>query len=90
MCFLFSVCHDIYPRKDEDLFRVKSADALIGQEMKNLGGYSDGAHLLPFRTEKLSPSALMVLSYDGRVGRRHFYESSLLNCNGLSSFIAIS
>jgi hypothetical protein len=29
---------------------------------KNLnGGSSEGVHLFPFRTEKLSPSALMVL-----------------------------
>ncbi len=27
------------------------------------GGYSDGDHLFPFRTEKLSPSAQMVLPY---------------------------
>ena len=26
-----------------------------------LGGYSDGDHLFPFRTEKLSPPAPMVL-----------------------------
>ena len=25
------------------------------------GGYSEGVHLFPFRTEKLSPSAQMVL-----------------------------
>ena len=29
-----------------------------------------GKHLFPFRTEQLSPSALMVLSQDGRVSRR--------------------
>jgi hypothetical protein len=27
------------------------------------GGYSDGDHLFPYRTEKLSPSAQMVLPY---------------------------
>ena len=37
---------------------------------RNVGGYSEGDHLLPFRTEKLSPSALMVLPLGGRVGRR--------------------
>ena len=30
-----------------------------------------GIHLLPFRTEKLSPIAPMVLHYSGRVGSRH-------------------
>ncbi len=28
---------------------------------KPYGGYGGGAHLFPFRTEKLSPPALMVL-----------------------------
>ena len=31
-----------------------------------------GFHLFPFRTEKLSPTAPMVLHTRGRVGRRHF------------------
>ena len=31
-------------------------------------------HLFPFRTEKLSTVAPMVLHTRGRVGRRHFYE----------------
>ena len=35
-----------------------------------VGGYSEGVHLFPFRTEKLSSSALMVLPYGGRVSRR--------------------
>ena len=30
---------------------------------KNLGGYSIGVHLLPFRTEKLRPIAQMVLPF---------------------------
>ena len=30
---------------------------------KNLGGYSAGAHLFPFRTEKLRPVAQMVLPF---------------------------
>ena len=33
-----------------------------------------GFHLFPFRTEKLSPSALMVLPVGGRVGRRPFFK----------------
>ena len=32
-------------------------------------------HLFPFRTEKLSTVAPMVLHTRGRVGRRHFHES---------------
>ena len=32
-----------------------------------------GIHLFPFRTEKLSPSALMVLPIGGRVSRRPFF-----------------
>ena len=36
------------------------------------GGYSVGDHLFPFRTEKLSPTAPMVLHTRGRVGRRQF------------------
>ena len=31
-----------------------------------------GFHLFPFRTEKLSPTAPMVLHTRGRVGRRQF------------------
>ena len=34
---------------------------------KNLGGYSTGVHLFPYRTEKLRPVAQMVLPYGGRV-----------------------
>ena len=32
-----------------------------GPGLRNAGGYSERAHLFPFRTEKLSLSALMVL-----------------------------
>ena len=32
---------------------------------KNLGGYSTGVHLFPFRTEKLRPVAQMVLPLVG-------------------------
>ena len=34
------------------------------------GGYCAGAHLFPFRTEKLSPAAPMILHHCGKVGRR--------------------
>ena len=38
---------------------------------RDCGGYSAGAHLFPFRTEKLKPAAPMVLPEEGgRVGRR--------------------
>ena len=33
-----------------------------------------GFHLFPFRTEKLSPSAPMVLRNSGRVGSRRFLQ----------------
>ena len=36
------------------------------------GDYCIGVHLFPFRTEKLSPIALMVLGFPGRVSRRLF------------------
>ena len=36
-----------------------------------------GTHLLPFRTEKLSPLAPMVLPQGGRVGRRLSLKSAL-------------
>ena len=45
-------------------------------------------HLLPFRTEKLSPSAPMVLrKWESR--SPPFYESSVFNYTGLSPFVAI-
>ena len=41
-----------------------AAEAAIGYiPIQNLGGHGDGAHPLPFRTGKLSPSAPMVLLY---------------------------
>ena len=41
------------------------------------GGYSVGDHLFPFRTEKLSPTAPMVLPTRGRVGRRQLFYKPL-------------
>ena len=35
---------------------------------------ASGFHLFPFRTEKLSPIAPMVLRRSGRVGRRLFFK----------------
>ena len=52
-----------------------------------------GFHLFPFRTEKLSPTAPMVLHTRGRVGRRHFTKalSSIWTrgffCSTLADFI---
>ena len=39
-------------------------------EQRFVGGYSAKGHLFPFRTEKLSFAAPMVLPLGGRVGRR--------------------
>ena len=51
---------------------VKEIPSVFQREktIKVVGGYSEGVHLFPFRTEKLSSSALMVLPYGGRVSRR--------------------
>ena len=51
---------------------VKEIQSVFQREktIKVVGGYSEGVHLFPFRTEKLSSSALMVLPYGGRVSRR--------------------
>ena len=49
-----------------------------------------GFHLFPFRTEKLSPTAPMVLHTRGRVGRRHFFESSSLATMLMRSFFCAS
>ena len=52
--------------------------------IKVVGGYSEGVHLFPFRTEKLSSSALMVLPYGGRVSRRQpKLKRSCINLQGL-------
>ena len=40
-----------------------------------VGGYSVGVHLFPFRTEKLSSTAPMVLPHGGRVGRCQLFFS---------------
>ena len=42
---------------------------LLGRRLTR-GGYCAGAHLFPFRTEKLSPAAPMILHQCGKVGRR--------------------
>lgn len=40
---------------------------------------ASGFHLFPFRTEKLSPFAPMVLRNSGRVGRRRFFMEAPLS-----------
>ena len=45
------------------------------QAQRFVGGYSWGVHLFPFRTEKLSPYAPMVLPLGGRVGRCQLFLS---------------
>ena len=48
------------------------------------GGYRVGEHLLPFRTEKLSPTSPMILQQVcGKVGRRQ------TNTKRVNHFIAI-
>ena len=49
------------------------------RQLRIVGGYSEEVHLFPFRTEKLSSSAPMVLPLGGRVGRRqpNIYPSPL-------------
>lgn len=45
----------------------------VGQKKYKIfiGGYREGEHLLPFRTEKLSPLSPMILQQVcGKVGRR--------------------
>ena len=49
-----------------------------------------GFHLFPFRTEKLSPPAPMVLHTRGRVGHRHFQESLSSEKNTGSLFLRYS
>ena len=53
------------------------------------GVYSGGDHLFPFRTEKLSPPAQMVLGLKpGRVCRCQFYNKTpSINLGGVFCFI---
>ena len=51
---------------------------------RDCGGYSVGVHLFPFRTEKLKPTAPMVLPEEGgRVGRRPIPYSPSSEIEGL-------
>ena len=52
-----------------------------------------GFHLFPFRTEKLSPSAPMVLPTRGRVGRRQLFkmkERAFVRTNARSCYDVLS
>jgi hypothetical protein len=60
--FLYQIKH----YKTSSLLRTSN----IKGEQRIVGGYSAKGHLFPFRTEKLSFAAPMVLPLGGRVGRR--------------------
>src|SRR5690554_5500902 len=49
---------------------------------------AQGSHLFPFRTEKLSPAAPMVLRKSGRVGRRRSLEKDISFAGILFLFVA--
>ena len=49
-----------------------------------------GFHLFPFRTEKLSPPAPMVLHTRGRVGSRRFYERGANSSNACPLLFSFS
>ena len=51
---------EIFPSWENELSKVIASEQ-FGQRNKLKGDYSEGDHLFPFRTEKLSPSTLMVL-----------------------------
>src|SRR6266545_7925306 len=56
--------------------RLKSGTGSLAPEYDNLSAViATGVHLFPFRTEKLSPPAPMVLGAraPGRVGRRRIF-----------------
>lgn len=46
--------------------------------LRSYGDCSGGVHLFPFRTEKLSPPAPMILPKGGKVGRRQFFKNPVL------------
>src|SRR5690554_435595 len=50
---------------------------------------AQGSHLFPFRTEKLSPAAPMVLRKSGRVGRRRSLEKDISFAGILFLFVAL-
>ena len=55
------------------------------------GDYSAEVHLFPFRTEKLSPAAPMILHEScGKVGRRHPHNENLSNQLGFFCFYRIT
>ena len=42
----------------------KLLDLALGFQPSSYGGFSEGVHLFPYRTEKLSPSWPMVLHHN--------------------------
>ena len=58
-----------YPDNPDSYREGRKYACIPKRRKRNVGGYSKGDHLFPFRTEKLSPLALMVLPLGGRVGR---------------------
>ena len=69
-----------YERRNRLALKLKRNE--VNKKLSNMSAIpvviALGFHLFPFRTEKLSPSAPMVLHTRGRVGRRRLYlEASL-------------
>ena len=63
---LLSLSHHVffYPELvsgSQDLYDIKTRLTLPRDSGRPYGDYGGGVHLFPFRTEKLSPPALMVL-----------------------------
>ena len=58
---------------DNSEFRIQDSELSSAGKTKGIQVVIvSGFHLFPFRTEKLSPSAPMVLHTRGRVGSRRF------------------
>ena len=82
--FYFSLCQLIDYQTGLRTWPAKISTRL-SRALTLVGGYSDGGHLFPFRTEKLSSSAPMVLPHGGRVGRCQLFFSlnpSMLRMEG--------
>ena len=69
--FIYIIIHKEAVRESKDLIVDKSTNKILTGRISGSadqtfpndynGGYGEGVHLFPFRTEKLRPSALMVL-----------------------------
>ena len=74
-------------RDRKALLRVSFFRTMSKTYKETHGDYSAEVHLFPFRTEKLSPAAPMILQeMCGKVGRRHPHNGSLSIELGLSCF----